>query len=797
MYYLLLQNYNNYRNRTYKRLDTAAEYKEAVETYYENVVKSTNFDISDSINMEHVFNGSFSGEPDYLLLLSETDSSIDSRWFVIEWQKIRGNQYRAMLRRDLLADDYETITEAPAFIEKGYVPSTDSAVFNKEDMTFNQIKQSETLLIDDSKTSWIVGYIAPDHPAISDRTFTVDPDVDMTLTGDFSDWAYADICNGSEHLTINPTDTNQYVKFWLYYNNVWSERNKCYTFNKTTTNTYMDGSKSDHFRISKEDWDNIPSGWHSHFDWDTILSKIYLDNPSWVSQSDFNYIYSLIGKNIQFQDGIYKIGIGAVYEGLGETTWQNSGNLFSYIADIIANDLAPHGIESVAYYPVSYKMMLKHFTFTATKVTDVAGTYKYSIPQTVKKLEDAPYKMFAIPYYKYKITSNPRYLVSFNGSSFIYCDDDLMLAWAVDISKAFGSSIYDLQILPYCPLSNWRGRSGTTNAGVWAIGKTEHVDYEYITETIESTTYNRGVIFFCDVSTKEQVLNADAYKTVITDYKISNETEFYRLCSPNYASVFEFSPAKNNGVEGYNVRYTYKPYQPFVNVAPIFGRLYGKDFNDNRGLILSGDFSLPIVSDAWTNYQLQNKNYQLAFDRQIENMEVNYKWQRTQGVASAIVGTIQGGATGMAAGGMAGGVPGAIAGAVIGTAASAVGGAVDLQMQQALHDESIDFAKDNFGYQLGNIKALPNTINKISSLVANSKFFPFIEKYSCTEEEKEALRNKIKYNGMSIGRIGRILDFLNPSDTTYVKGQIIRLEGNFDAHTANQISEEFNKGWYI
>lgn len=271
----------------------------------------------------------------------------------------------------------------------------------------------------------------------------------------------------------------------------------------------------------------------------------------------------------------------------------------------------------------------------------------------------------------------------------------------------------------------------------------------------------------------------------------------YRLCSPNYASVFEFNAAMNNGVEGYNIRYTYKPYQPFINVSPKFNGLYGIDFKDNRGLILAGDFSLPIVRDAWVDYQLQNKNYQLAFDRQIENLENQHSWQRAQNITGAVTGTIQGGVTGAATGGMVGGPVGAAVGAVAGTALSAAGGVMDNIMSEQLHNEAIDFAKDNFGYQLQNIKALPNTLNKVSSIVANSKLFPFVEYYTCTAEEREAFENKLRYNGMTIGRVGTIENFVHPDMQTYVKGQIIRLEGTFDTHTTNEIANEFMKGWYI
>jgi hypothetical protein len=393
--------------------------------------------------------------------------------------------------------------------------------------------------------------------------------------------------------------------------------------------------------------------------------------------------------------------------------------------------------------------------------------------------------MFCIPYCK-----DGQYVFQVNDAQHRYTlDKDIMLTWSFNMATELGDNLYDLQILPYCPISNWRGNNNVP--GIFSVDKTENVDY---TTLLDSNNNVVGICSWCDVSSKEQFLT---YPIEIMDYKLENQCDMYRLCSPNYASAFEFNAARNNGVEGYNVRYTYKPYQPFINVAPKFNRLYGKDFKDNRGLILSGDFSLPIVTDLWKQYQLQNKNYLLAFDRQIEHMNVEYGWQRAQGIANAVVGTVQGGTTGAMAGGMMGGATGAVIGGVLGTGASLAGGIMDVNMQEALRNEAIDFAKDNFGFQLGNIKALPNTLNKVSSIVANSKLFPFVEYYTCTDEEKKAFDDKLKYNGMTIGRIGHILDFKHPDAQTYIKGQIIRLEGEFDTHTANEIANEFMKGWYI
>ena len=788
MHYVLLSNYNNYYNRIYKKQDTYQQYINASAGNVLGIDKSYNFNIKDGVMAEHVFNCKLDGEPDYCLLLNETDNSIASRWFVVEWEKVRGSQYQATLRRDLLADEYDAITSAPAFIEKGYVGPEDSAIFNKENITVNQIKTRETLLKDDSKTAWIVGYIAQDHPALSDKQFTLDPDVDMVITGNFSDWEYANWCDGTQKSSLDLLSPNRYdfcIEDYftaLSYGYVFSYGNNYHT--------------ASHVRgLANRWWCNIQNqatalkdtDWYSSISLATTVEKIEQDNPSWCPNDDYSKLISLVGKKIQFNDGIYQLSITSNVEKQERIYADTNGNLYSYLYNNISNQLATKfgsNIGGAVNYPVFYDIYLNKFTIVARKLDNIQGTYKYSLPQTVRKLDDAPYKMFCMPYY----TGNYKYRFSVDGTSYSDVDKEIQMGWAMSIAKELGDSLYDLQILPYCPISNFEMAN---DRALYSVGKTVNVDYVELKRSDDVTC---GYCSFCDVSSKEQFIKRPIE---VLDYKVENQCDMYRLCSPNYASVFEFNAARNGGVEGYNIRYTYKPYQPFINVAPKFGRLYGKDFKDNRGLILSGDFSLPIVRDSWINYQLQNKNYLLSFDRQIENMEVQYGWQKAQAITGAVAGTLQGGFTGAAAGGMMGGAAGAIAGGVIGTGTSLVGGIMDVNMQQALHNEALDFAKDNFGYQLGNIKALPNTLNKVSSIVANSKLFPFVEYYTCTDEERKAFEDKLKYNGMSIGRIGHILDFKHPDMQTYIKGQIIRLEGKFDTHMVNEIANEFNKGWYI
>ena len=791
MYYVLLSGYNNYYNRIYKRENTIQGYIDASEGYF-TFQDGMNFEYRDEISTEKLFNcGEFiDSEPNYLLLRENlTDTTPSSRWFVVEWIRVRRNQYRAILRRDLLADNYDAIMESPCFIEKGYVGPEDSAIFNKEDMTFNQIKTRETLLKDDSGTAWIVGYIAQDHTALSNKTFTLNPEVDMVISGNFSDWEYADWCDGLEHFSFDADRTNYRINFDAFRQHFgWI--NKSIEFTKYSHNSYEPMSTQND-RWSVSDISKLEAflngSWWETYNTTTISNHLETEYPAYATNSEFQTLLSnYINKKIQFDDGVYSLSISysssldSDYHFEGTTT-----DLYQYIYGV-TNAALDYTISSTNRYPFMYKLYKTRFTVTVTRLENIQGSYTYNIPQSVRKLDDAPYKMFCMPYY----TGEDRYAFSLDGNSFIYIDKDIQMAWAMSIAKEFGNNLYDLQILPYCPLSNWKGI--TNHRAIWSMDKTVDVDYVELKGANDSKW---GYCSFCDVSSKEQFLSDHPIE--IMDYKLENQCDMYRLCSPNYASVFEFNAARNGGVEGYNVRYTYKPYQPFINVAPKFGRLYGNDFRDNRGLILAGDFSLPIVTDAWVNYQLNNKNYLLTFDRQIENLEVNYGWQRSQGIANAVVGTIQGGTAGALAGGMVGGVGGAVAGGVIGTGAALAGGVIDLEMQQALHNEALDYARDNFGFQLGNIRALPNTLNKVSSIVANSKLFPFVEYYTCTNEEKQAFDDKLKYNGMTIGRIGHILDFKHPDAQTYIKGQIIRLEGEFDTHTANEIANEFMKGWYI
>lgn len=296
----------------------------------------------------------------------------------------------------------------------------------------------------------------------------------------------------------------------------------------------------------------------------------------------------------------------------------------------------------------------------------------------------------------------------------------------------------------------------------------------------------------------QDVIDNLAFGFDAMNVKVKSQTELVRLVSPNYASFFDINVQYNKGINYFNIDCFYKPYQPYIHVNPDFNGLYGKDFDDVRGLICGGDFSIALTNDAWSTYQLNNKNYQAIFDRNMQSLELNNRVQKINDVASAIAGTLQGASAGAMFGTVVGGGPiGAVVGGVAGLGASAIGGAADVQNNEILRNEAMSNQRDQFGYQLKNIQALPQGLMKTSSLNNNNKLYPFLEHYTSTAEEKHALENKITYNGMTIMRIGTPSEFIKEESGTYVKGKLIRTTIKDDSHLISQINAELNQGVYL
>lgn len=789
---LYFLNYNNYFNRIVKQLETIADYQ----PYVIDVLQNVNlWNPGDGMMTEQVVNWDNEQNPNYVL--AETTDGNFTRWFIIEAERTRAGQYRMSLKRDVVADNYEAILEAPMFIEKATPLSTsDPAIYNKENMDFNQIKVGETLLKDETGVPWVVGYIPRDAFNAKDKEGNP---VDTKITADIpKDSSYDISVNSlSSPETIAKYPDLQYTSKENYFGGAYKRdvefviqvqvqmNPKSVVFDRyglTNTNVTLAGTPT--LYMSLEDYNNRANNTVSKYvpaHADTMVQQSY-DYTSAHTESELQDFLAWKGKIIfeSTTNTYWKVNVetDGVYDNplIPTTTPVPSGNLYNTFAQYLSETPISGTPSSNSFGVLSY---MSHYYLTFEKI---AINAEVSIGEGRAHLEDSPYDMFCIPYGKLKIFSN-------GVNTKIETNPSIAIPIAVNIGAQSGSlNIYDIQLLPYCPI-----RSAIQEDGSFDINLKS---YDAITDQEGNVL---SYLFWADSSTFTfNIPVTISGGTTIESRKIVNETQMCRLCSPNYSGVFEFNPAMNNGVNYVNVDATYKPFNPYIHINPDFKGLYGSDYNDSRGLILGGDFSLSQITNAWANFQLEKKNFQAQFDREIQNLEVQRDVQRIQQLVGIGTGALSGGSSGAIAGSLIGtrNPVGGIVGAALGGLASIGGGIADYNLSEKLYNENIDFKKDMFGYQLGNIKALPSSLAKTSALTANNKLFPFVEYYSCTDEEVQALKDKLKYNGYSIGRIGKMIDYIQ-SEPSYIKGRVIRLEINDDYHAANEIKRELELGVYI
>ena len=425
-------------------------------------------------------------------------------------------------------------------------------------------------------------------------------------------------------------------------------------------------------------------------------------------------------------------------------------------------------------------------------------------------VSDSPlFDVIALPYGEVTYTNAGSYLRSFTTSA------SRSLEIANQIATQLTSSrVLDIQLIPYCPIWIPKGSQGDFT-GIGAYMLTEQRENEhvmYISDPRELGIIleggnNMDIIFGVKKITStfniDCHVDAGVFKHSMAIgspsemVKYVNDCTNLRLCSPNYAGLFDFNLAKNGmTIETFNVDMTLRPFNPYIHINPDFHKLYGSDTDDQRGLLCGGDFSLGILNDAWKQYELQNKNYQAIFDRQIQNLDVTQEIQRVQNAFGMIGGIGQGAVGGAFSGMMMGGHP--IAGAAIGGAASLIGGIADMALLDKSQKEQKSFMKDNFRLQLGNVKALPTTITKTSALTANNKIFPFLEIYECTSEERDAYIKKLRWDGMTVGVVDEMQNYESTDNSHYLKGKLIRLDTVAeDSHFLEAINEELMKGVYI
>lgn len=772
MGYIYICNYNNYYNRQLKREGTFQGYANYV-IYSENG-NAINFTSGDGVTTKYVagrLSNSYEGQGDYLVY-STDGVAVTSRWFIVEADKLRGGQFSLTLYRDVLADNYDLVVNSPLYIEKATVSKDSPFIYNKENFSCNQIKRKEDELFDETGCAWIVGFVdrkGPQPDGSSSHTKAVSGTADI-----IPDFTANTLNSWNKYNLLNTTWYNEREHGYYIYIGERKETNL--NFYRITIGQYSISASRDRNIFSSYITGNIESVLNKLRNTENLFTtldqyrSLYIDNITQYNSNNYTDALNLVGKVLKTNDSVYNFT--SKTQALVEQTYKitqdkATGYLKTYLQNLLAD--VTEGTVDAATYTKSYSAKV-----TAVKTQLTTWVTPFPDPAARLNLKDAPYDMFAIPYGNVTCICEGH---TFNMTK------QLAMSFAQGIAQSLGNTIFDIQIQPYCPASGLAISEGVIN-----FNTTDTKRYSLFT-TSGSGSNVIGAMLWCTASSGEKVIS---YDLPVTDIKVMDHCYKYRLSSGNHAAAFDFYPADNGGISGFNVIYSYMPINSYVRVAPIFGGLYGSELHDGRGMIQQGDYSITYINDTWTTYQNSNKNYLNAFNRGIENLETQRKYQRIEQLVGGL-----GGAGGAAA--QLGLLFGPIAGGV-GAALSAGAGVADYAISEKLYKENLSNQKDQFSYQLDNIKATPNTLAKVVAYSADNKVVPLLEVYSATDEEIQAFKNMLKYQGMTVGAIGKINDYLYNSyndDKGFIKGKFLQLPDiEDDYHMAQAINQEIQMGVY-
>ena len=522
------------------------------------------------------------------------------------------------------------------------------------------------------------------------------------------------------------------------------------------------------------------------------------------SSDSSNQMQMLDGKTLYDIDAnkYYRINVSTGSTGifrLGASPYATYASPMQTIMNSALNTMRSQGYWSSAQPSSSanwydWQLATIHYTpktITLTEIDAATETDSITIQQNHASTNDAPYDVLCFPV---------RGTVIFYKNNSIICatDEKKTQALASALCALPTAQVYDVQILPFAPLEASRSgypANGCVKCDDWTEGVNyfKNNDISVFTYISQSSVY-KDTTLVCEMNVGKYV---ESLNSLRGGYKRACECDMWRLCSPNMATAWDFNAAKMDGFGVFTMGLECKPNTPFVQVVPAFKRLYGKRYNDTRGLICSGEFSLSRTSSEWNEYELRNKNYQLQFNREIDNLSLSQNVEREQQRWSMAAGIASDVLTGASSGLSAGGVGGAVAGGLLLGGLSALGGAKDYQLSEKLRNEAQSFRQDMFSMSIANIKAVPRTLTNVSPRNPRNKGCIMIEYYTASDEQINAFLDYIQWYGMTINRISRTLDaYAKDGEEVFIQARLIRTLWSFDATFYDAINEELERGIY-
>lgn len=410
---------------------------------------------------------------------------------------------------------------------------------------------------------------------------------------------------------------------------------------------------------------------------------------------------------------------------------------------------------------------------------------------TTQQLVDEPYFVLVCPLYDVNISGSESYNVEQRLSFMVF---------NTIIQYLSGQNAYlvDAQIYPYCPT------------------------------LISCMTSINGIPFF-NINSSYYSHTCSVQLLPYSDVKREYIQHQYSIISPEQSGKFDFNfydyiniqkdRNGNNNISSDGINYAtmnvtiktaLKPYSIISSAVidrqgnPLIGITYESDLRGSQPS--SNGFECSIATNAFEEYKRNNSNYQQIFALQREELQKQQSVERVNEQTSSIVNTLSAGVMGAIGGAaLVGGGSGLIGKAVSiggaaagGAAASAiVGGAMNKQYEinEEMREYELTLQEERFNLEIGTIKNLPNSVNRISSFneIIMRDFYYVIETYECSDVEKIIVDNFILNYGYGIGVFDYIINYFK--NGWFIRGNLITSNLNANLHMI--ANRELKGGFYL
>ena len=854
-YNLYLLNFNNYYNRQVRKMSSIQDYIDG--GYLINTLQDCNFEFRDGINSELTINYAYvDQEPDYILVEDKTDNHF-TRWFVVDSELTRGGQYRFTIRRDVIAEYFDTIRNSDCLVKKGYVDNNSILAFNREDQQYNKIKTSEKLLKDKVDSGYVIGFIereSPNADKVIKTTYFDDRPVDFdydSLPSSIKNYMGIGSANPTSKLKVLKDDALTNVGVELDFATQWS----------------ITGINVDAYRYSGYVFSNPGNYRGKHYfnipgsvgdvdnNWCGLDQTGYTGNPPAITTA----VAVNQGLATTYNTSALKSSTGSFAEmysnkwherlnGLSKSFWweilpTTTGNYSTYQTlmaydgkycqingnyykcRVVRNNSTQHQRINGLDLPLSFQygsQMIKGCLPTDEDMSSMQTSASYyEVPKyfTGKSGADA--------------TSKDFYLYYFDEDLYIQLVQENIQVWTTLKGQSDRSHLvdapYDMFLIPYSDTLKYvynsveytanknlainlaieMGRQSGTSA-LWDI---QIVPFSAIRSLIDNSSGGKLYLDNYDVVPIQKGSGTSPDDPIVGYY-------LWATTSSGTLQITETDPRLTLD----DTEFTYKEItqlNEYILCSPAKDSTY--EFNPamNRGIHkwnVSYNYrpysSYIKIQPEW-DYLYGNPTYNDLTDMrglifngnysitqlsnawaEYSNANKNYQQIFDKQVNTQIKKYDLNEKVRTKTLGLR-----SYSLNPIKSVMNVIGESKQMDFDREMFNVDMQAQRELFGYQLDNIKSQPDGISKLTSLNIDFRIYPYVEIYEPTAEDLTFFRNNSRWNGMTIMVVGKIGQFIKPGDETYVEATLLRfnepIAESSDTHLVREINKELNTGIYI